>query len=185
MWYDADCIHPGKLMNPPLGTVGDKLWVKETWRRACAHRDDDTVCIAYAAQQEVGRGGLLVANIPSPHGVELWANEDTRWRPSIHMPRWASRIDLEITAVRVERLQDITEHDASREGVQLSKPEEQTYYGQFHRIWQSIYGTRPSLPKNERSKRYERVKRWFDKHPAMDWDTNPYVWVYKFRRIKP
>ena len=121
--------------------VGDIIWVRETffWDEG----SDKTVeQVAYKASTEM------------PQDVKAMG---CRWTPSIHMPRWASRIDLEITAVRVERVRDITENDASKEGVILTKPEEQTYYGQFHKLWQSIYA---------------------------NWDANPFVWVYEFRRLK-
>lgn len=96
-----------------------------------------------------------------PHGMpgdRLWV---------LNMPRWASRITLEITAVRVERVQDITEGDAKSEGFQRDfKPDESLGWGaglvearyMFAEVWQSIYGT---------------------------WDANPWVWVIEFRRIQP
>lgn len=85
------------------------------------------------------------------------------WRPSIHMPRWASRIDLEITRVWVERVQDITDFNAFQEGVKseagrITGPYCMSFKQGFYNLWQSIYGT---------------------------WDANPWVWVYEFRRIKP
>lgn len=88
-------------------------------------------------------------------------------RPSIHMPRWVSRILLEITAVRVERLQDITEDQAKAEGVRRvelinrwfahddSENAFGTATGAFRDLWQSVGG---------------------------DWDANPWVWVIEFRR---
>jgi hypothetical protein len=91
--------------------------------------------------------------------------EDLRWRPSIHMPRWASRITLEITGIRVERLQEITEEDAEKEGV-VAEPVFDTVSPQgwmswtasFARLWDSIYG---------------------------NWNANPFVWVVEFRRVQP
>lgn len=169
----AGYAHDTRAFMPPLGTIGDRLWVKEThckllsgdiWYRADGH----SVC-------------------------------DGLWTPSIRMPRWASRIDLEITAVRVERVQDITEEDAKKEGIteseigRLASRTLANYKGiqrapvvlQFADLWQSIYGNRPTLPKNPESKRYHRVKRWLDKNLPTGLDANPWVWVYEFRRIKP
>lgn len=107
---------------------------------------------------------LYRASDPSP--------DDYKWTPSIHMPRWASRIDLEITALRVERVQDISEEDARKEGVvesEIGRIASRTlanYKGiqrapvvlQFADLWQSIYA---------------------------NWDANWFVWVYEFRRVKP
>lgn len=140
---------------PPLGTVGDRLWVRETFRIYRSFIE----CACYDDCQCASMNGkpLYRASYPSP--------DDDKWTPSIHMPRWASRIDLEITRVWVERVQDITEEDALKEGC-----EGDPVYGhngfpnglgprdEFRDLWQSIYGT---------------------------WDANPFVWAYEFRRIKP
>ena len=124
----------------PYGSIGSRLWVREMW--AAPHHYDghipreipEGVGIHYAATEE--RGGLL-------------------WRPSIHMPRWVSRIALEITGVRVERLHGISLNDARAEGVDqfsVCSPIE------FKQLWESINGK---------------------KHP---WDSNPWVWVIEFTK---
>ncbi|HCB3235272.1 TPA: hypothetical protein MYU69_001639 [Citrobacter amalonaticus] len=82
----------------PFGTVGDRIWVRETWARY--NIDQDSHDMAYRATPPAD-----------------W-QEEGRWRPSIHMPRWASRITLEITGVRVEKLDKISEEDAISEGMQ-------------------------------------------------------------------
>lgn len=85
---------------------GDALWVRETWAR-----DDEDGCMMYRA--DLGRDASADAwEQGRIEGVPRY-----RWRPSIHMPRWASRITLEVTSVRVERLQDISEADALAEGI--------------------------------------------------------------------
>jgi hypothetical protein len=81
-----------------------------------------------------------------------------RWRPSIHMPRWASRITLTITDVRVERVQDISEADAKAEGVLMDDPDAIFYSGMFAHLWNTIYHKR-----------------------GLGWDANPWVWVIHFR----
>lgn len=91
-----------------------------------------------------------------------------RWRPSIHMPRWASRIELEVTEVRVERLQEITEADAQAEGVEpyivhplsSDEPEGATYAMPYAELWDALNSKR-----------------------GYGWDMNPWVWVISFRRI--
>ena len=127
---DAD---PKGIIRCPYGAPGDRLWVRETWRM-------DAVNIG--AEYRATISALMEHVAP--------------WTPSIHMPRWASRITLEITAVRVQRVQDITEEDALAEGMvplDRSTPREM-----FAEVWQSIYG---------------------------NWPANPWVWVVEFRRIEP
>jgi hypothetical protein len=94
------------------------------------------------------------------------APDDVRWRPSIHMPRWASRITLRITDIRVERLQDISEDDARAEGVKpLDYAAHHVADGcgariAFEQLWNTING------------------------PGA-WEANPWVWVVAFERVKP
>lgn len=112
----------------PYGFAGDRLWVREAWQYA-DWTDDGEPWIAYAAGGEDllcrtfdeewnYRLGDIWAELSSPDNYNIDGRAaDRRWRPSIHMPRWASRITLEVTGVRVERLQDISEADAMAEGI--------------------------------------------------------------------
>lgn len=122
----------GTVMNPSVitgnsckhGKPGDTLWVRETW----AHR-----ALRVSGPEGYGcpvfRADDVDRRLPSgPY------NRVDRWRPSIHMPRWASRITLQITAVRVERLQDISEEDAIAEGVEFGAKES------YRTLWDSING---------------------------------------------
>lgn len=140
------------LAQCPFGQPGDLLWVREAW--AAPHAYDHLpprliprdARIHYAATED--RGGLLS-------------------RPSIHMPRWGSRITLEITNVRVERLQDISEDDAAAEGARFELRDIDSvrlgavasHRAGFERLWQSIHGIN-------------------------SWHVNPFVWVVEFRRIE-
>ena len=138
----------------PYGVPGgDRLYVRETW--AAPHAYDhlpprlipQDARIHYAATED--RGGLL-------------------WRPSIHMPRWASRITLEVTGVRVETLQDISEADAVAEGCKPIRPE----------LVQDGLIVRPG-----RSAVEEFRLVWEQIHGGGSWEKNPFVWVVTFRRI--
>lgn len=140
---------------------GDRLWVRETWAGPLIDSDaleeshdvrefeSQRFCV-YAAD-----GGPRPEFISDEHG---WCR---RWTPSIHMPRWASRITLEVTGVRVERLQDISEADATAEGVSAIPDEMRraTPRCDFQALWQSING-------------------------PDSWDANPWVWIVEFRRIE-
>jgi uncharacterized protein YqfB (UPF0267 family) len=126
----------------PYGIPGDRLWVRETWADPCGKR------------------------LPVYRADEATAYLNVKWRPSIFMPRWASRITLEVTGVRVERLQDITEEDAQAEGVEARRsmkdgvaPVVYSYQDPFRIIWDSINGK---------------------KYP---WSDNPWVWVIEFRHM--
>lgn len=138
----------------PFGQVGDRLWVRETFAAFDADwkhpgkphdlRDGPWPNVVYPAS---------VAKIP-----------DGTCRPSIHMPRWASRITLEITAVRVERLNDISHDDAKAEGCCYGRgggvPDfAVTPADHFPTLWASIYGEE-------------------------SWCANPWVWVIEFRRVE-
>jgi|SRR6185369_7719408 len=133
----------------PHGQPGDRLWVRETWRPV--HSGDPT------------RGAQYRADL---HGAD-----QTRWKPGIHMFRWASRITLELTGVRVERLQDISEADAKAEGVE-----------RFGQGWKHyFYPDEPESAWEFASNSYASL---FDKiNGAGSWDKNPWVWVLEFKRV--
>ena len=121
----------------PYGETGDHLWIRENF-----WKDKDTgKCLGYCADDE-GK----YAN-----------NKTVKKTPSIHIPRVASRITLEITAIRVERLQDISEEDALAEGIQVWESELPTE--QFKDLWVSING-------------------------EQSWDKNPFVWVIEFKVLE-
>lgn len=122
----------------PYGKPGDRLWVRETWRIGAWNENTGEVYIDYCdgprkawleipdgeaferlwvqSSDDAERAGIK----PDENGRYTWepGRSPCRWRPSIHMPRWASRITLEVVSVRVERLQDISEADAIAEGVE-------------------------------------------------------------------
>lgn len=131
----------------PHGVPGERLWVRETWGRAAANPER----IRYAAE--------LDAAAPA-HREYL---EGKRWRPSIHMPRSASRITLLITELRIERVQEITEADAIAEGAAPDTSELAGYsphVSGFAHLWQQLNGPR-----------------------GYGWDRNPWVWVISFARV--
>lgn len=151
-------------MHNPFGQVGDRLWVRETFTQGYGMTllesegdDKNAVSIIYKAD------GKEIYKDCSEEVAENWGNwendsDDAVWKPSIHMPRWASRILLEITNIRVERLQDISESDCLKEGVgspilrDCKKPK-------FMQLWESING-------------------------ADSWAANPWVWVVEFKVVK-
>lgn len=149
-WHLED---PNAVLACPYGQPGDRLWVREAWRASSAHNH------------------LAPSKIPVGDSVEYLADPERivtgKGRPSIVMPRWASRITLEITAVRVERLQEINSHDAIAEGIRLSRDE--CYYGS-----QNFMGHQTAAS--------AYAELWESINGPGSWDANPFVWVVEFRR---
>jgi hypothetical protein len=168
----------------PLGHPGDRIYVRETARS----------CRAYEVQgyppSQWGNKPIWFEADGTPPGAETaWATKAT---PAIHLPKWAARIWLEVTGVRAERLQCISEADAVAEGCETvcmtptGDDSGSAIYGPggFAELWDSTTG-RPTLPTNTASKRYARIKHWLDTHPdTVGWAANPWVWVIDFKRIE-
>ncbi|MFQ1038234.1 hypothetical protein ACEWB5_16115 [Citrobacter koseri] len=154
----------------PFGAIGDRIWVRETFQGPLVSEELFEEYRAYTEKFETPQYCEYAADGGArPEYCDLDDNLRHGWRPSIHMPRWASRILLEITSVRVERLNDISQEDAQAEGMELtgwrptysdpdSGGEVWTPYDNFAELWQSIYG-------------------------VGSWLSNPWVWVIEFRRI--
>ncbi len=139
----------------PFGNVGDRIWVRETFNAFWL--DNDVI-------QEIKDGVSLASELCDYKADYSDSSKPAEgWTPSIHMPRWASRILLEITDVRVERLHDMSEADAKAEGASpvtyKITPTEAVYRVGFGDIWRGIYGQE-------------------------NWLSNPWVWVIEFKRIK-
>jgi hypothetical protein len=175
----------------PYGKPGDRLWVRETFciessrevtyeppfsdGRPIRHHNDEHWGPWW--QQPHYR-----ATDPAPE-LEIGTGEPgVKWRPSIFMPRWASRITLEITAVRVERLQSISEADARAEGVRLSQRAVSPSKAQS--FWWDYLRSEPSCPWARESfgTLWESIN---GPDGPGSWDANPWVWVVEFRRVQP
>ena len=140
----------------PYGQPGDRLWVRESWR--VNHVALDCVSVFYKAHERHSYTEMCeqipIAAVNTPVKAAM------SWRPSIHMPRWASRITLEITGIRVERLQDITNNDALAEGTPDLRTKENNWdmVRCYQELWEQING-------------------------AGSWALNPWVWVVEFKRL--
>lgn len=196
LWWDDAGACIDDAIRCPYGRPGDRLWVREAWRIGAWNEDDGTFAIDYCdgsrrewihpfatkdeAPDEVFNrlwidccDELNAKRVyPDADGNYRWPPGESplRWRTSIHMPRWASRILLEVTGVRVERLNDISKDDAMAEGI-VMQPDggfglaDSTHYhftdptDSYCSLWESING-------------------------AGSWMENPWVWVVEFRRAE-
>lgn len=159
----------------PYGQPGDRLWVRESWAEVPRHepwtdedlpwRKDGRILVYAADPQWSGARQFLCAD-----GVLRWAKPE-RWRPSIHMPRWASRITLEVTGARVERLQDISEADAVAEGI-VRQPD-------------GGHGLADTTHYHFSDPRQSYFSLWEQINGPGSWAANPWVWAIEFRRIAP
>jgi hypothetical protein len=147
---------PGNSDLCPYGQPGDRLWVREAW---AADAQLDAV-----APRDLSHGEPILYpadGVTRTSGCSMISQG--RGRPSIHMPRWASRILLEITDVRVERLQDVSEEQSEAEGVDFLR-------------------SAPDFDETLTAKELYEIL-WDHINGAGAWDANPWVWVVAFRRI--
>ncbi|ODQ06478.1 MULTISPECIES: hypothetical protein [unclassified Shigella] len=160
----------------PLGKIGDRVWVRETWSVVSHEFDDDGLMIDYVPDRPTkvvrempyGHGYYTGHVIYSADGDFTWGDDDgcidgrSCWKPSIHMPRWASRITLEIIDVRVERLKDAGDTEFKSEGYPLEREltgGSMDPFCWFRNLWDSVSPTN------------------------FKYEDNPWVWVIEFKRI--
>ncbi|HFE3513968.1 TPA: hypothetical protein ACF3JK_003911 [Klebsiella aerogenes] len=182
-------LSAGNYLNSAFGKPGDRVWVRETWGVVSHELDEDGRIQPWTPNRPAtaihempfGNGYYSGYAIYAADGDFTWGDDDgyedgrSCWKPSIHMPRAASRILLEITDVRVERLNAISEEDAEAEGIDMEALYDSqdcydciadhnmtgrpTVTGAFKYLWESIYGEE-------------------------GWKSNPWVWVIEFKRVE-
>ena len=155
----------------PYGVPGDRLWVRETWHPAARLGTE------YEIEYQADKSSLLKDAGWEGATPTIDRAIDSGWKPSIHMPRWASRLTLEIVSVRVERLQDITEEDAKAEGV------EPVGLSSFNMMQYRDYSGE-SGDKGFHSPRSSYESLWEKINGAGSWDKNPWVWVVEFKKLE-
>lgn len=174
----------------PYGLTGDRLWVRETWWRGAwteehFYNDHDGASCSSVTWCRPAPGDL--ENIAYVADGEPPADRCEHWDkvPSIFMPRWASRITLEVTEVRVQRLQEISEDDARAEGCSgIPDVVDVTPREEFERLWNSINGKpRPMLDDDGEPVLDDNDRRIME--ASRSWSGNPWVWALTFRRVQP
>lgn len=178
---------PGNADLCPYGRPGELLWVRETWGVISHDFDKDGNMVDWKPdrpasairEMRFGRGYYSGHVIYRADGEATWAGDDdgggddrSAWKPSIHMPRIASRILLEITDVRVERLQEITGDEAEAEGVDAA-------------MCQLYLESSPSRFECKEAVIHGFAGLWESINGAGAWDANPWVWVVGFKRVTP
>ncbi|EOF9236843.1 hypothetical protein MA314_002450 [Klebsiella pneumoniae] len=171
--WSEDAEHACDFWHPcPFGAVGDRIWVRETFQGPLFDYDlMDNYCKDPTPFEKPEFCVYKADGVPAPEFYDADDELHCFWRPSIHMPRWASRILLEITDVRVERLNAINEHDAQAEGVAKLR-------GGFWKHYQ------PGWTQHQLSARGSFVTLWKSIYGDESWNSNPWVWVIKFKRIE-
>lgn len=156
-------LSSGNYLNSPFGKPGDRIWVRETYQGPLFDYEHMESYLEDSSKFEKPEFCVYRADgNPAPEFYDADDNLHCGWRPSIHMPRWASRLTLEITSVRVERLASVSDEDAGKEGY----PANPAPYGVtmdkwlwFRGLWDSIY-------------------------PDQSFKHNPWVWVIEFKRVE-
>lgn len=206
-WVQAHTAYIGRKIGIhevlcPYGRKGDRLWVRETWQCVHVYIDPETgygddIKVAKEIPKEKDSYWRPIYAADQEYEENSW-DRGFRWRPSIHMPRWASRITLEITDVRLQRLQAINEQDALAEGVM------HTDFGMYTpKGTMSLDGGNTFLPFKEQrapgwhvgpvsgpdqcfqAARNAFGNLWEHIHGDGAWDQNPWVWAISFRRLVP
>lgn len=156
----------------PQYQPGDILYVRETWGISNLDDERKMAYIVYRASEEQENEGCREVHLPDEKFEKMYesmAESEPEWRPSIHMPKEAARIWLKVTDVSVERLNDITDKDAEREGAQPDYPfdydvDKWPNLEHFKKIWNS------TIKKSD-----------LDRY---GWDASPWVWVVEFERCE-
>ncbi|EKJ7587419.1 morphogenetic protein [Klebsiella oxytoca] len=178
-------LSAGNYLNSAFGKPGDRIWVRETFQGPLFDYDlMDSYCKDPTPFEKPEFCVYKADGVPAPEFYDADDELHCCWRPSIHMPRWASRILLEITDVRVEQLNAISPEDAESEGL------ERTNFTGF--------GDEPGLPSYpEPDVYFDPLKKQWKEYPPEafaglwesiygegSWQANPWVWVISFERVE-
>lgn len=161
-------IYPGNDGFKPKWQVGDILWVRETWHYSI-HKTSPYLRHSYKATPDDGDNSLV-------------------WKPSIFMPKFACRLFLEVTNIRAERLQDITEEDAIAEGIDTCFKKGSQYYepnDYKNYTWHGEGGNDSfSGYSNTKNAKESFQSLWYKINGAESWGANPFVWVITFKGVE-
>jgi hypothetical protein len=183
-WWDDVSGCDADSVICPFGVPGDHLWVRETHEvnRVGYEESWSGGRVHHAGVKYQADDGRAEFPIDEALYRKLDATESRGWTPSIHMPRWASRITLEVAGVRVERLQDISAADARAEGVEF---QEHRIAGDVCRSWKAYGSANGWYPEGKDSAPRLSFRSLWDSLATAEseWIANPWVWVVEFKRV--
>ena len=192
LWWDVvdsprwDVRQEYAPLRCPYGQPGDMLYVRETWGTkrmvSLTQRRAPWDEVVYRAGRQVRASkDAPPGNFDTQTWPLSWSEDkpDDRWRPSIHMPKWAARIWLRVTDVRVERLQEITEMDAKAEGFEDTEVVGHSTAG---RPFGDGFTMGPLTEWTSASGNFARLWEALNAKRGYGWDANPWVWVVSFER---
>ncbi|MHC8366258.1 hypothetical protein ACYZT9_10340 [Pseudomonas sp. ZT5P21] len=184
VWLDN--FNPEYVADPdnnlcPYGKPGDRLWVRETWY--CDHSEVQQGPYLQPADMtdldEARENGDLVY---AADGLTPYEQDQPKWKPSIHTPRWVSRILLEITAVRVERLQD-GDGETDFESRYIAEGINRIHHGDGEYHYHAFKAEAGPGNWNDPFDAWREL--WVSVNGAESWNANPWVWVVEFKRVTP
>jgi hypothetical protein len=195
-WFGKQAPNTYQKIHCPYGEVGDKLWCRETFTQYRANTPEEMAITNQAWDDfRTGKKDLISAahSIPAATGERQvlyaadfgdWAKNvdcDIKWTSPIFMPRWASRITLEIVGVRVERVKGISPLDAIAEGIERLDADT-PFRADFANQWRDYSGQEYyfNSPIDSFHSGWNKIN---GKKAGCDWASNPWVWVLEFRRV--
>jgi hypothetical protein len=165
--HKMDGAHIGSV-RCPFGKIGDRLWVREKF---APRTDVDPIAAPAKA-----RHYCLYEGTGDPYDDMNWHDFGGKWKPSIFMPRWASRITLEITDVRVERIQDISDDDCFAEGIDETE--------EYNRAEHYASGGSPLEGGSPEKCAFIGLWDKLNAKRGFGWNVNPWVWVIEFKKLE-
>lgn len=189
LWWDDAGACIDDAIRCPYGQPGDRLWVRETWRYTASTLEEsraitEDITSGIAVDWRATYIDRCMKELGFSREEAEMADDFKTWRPSIHMPRWASRILLEVTGVRVERLNDISDVDSLSEGITSVRSNE--FDVEHFKDWKERFDTAVASgekPPVGPSPKESFKALWESINGSGSWEANQFVWVISFKRI--
>ena len=167
--FDQSGCAEWKMLKCPHGKIGEHLWVRETWAT-------EKYCDNKKPSELHGIETIWFLSDGDYNGIGTHTQGKTR--PSIFMPRWASRINLEITDIRVERVQDIKERDCEAEGIEVAES-----IGDYAgTLWTARTG-KATFSFFDAQSAFQYLWDSINAKRGYGWESNPHVWIIEFKKV--
>lgn len=181
---ELSCAADFQIDRCPYGQPGDRLWVREAWCMGGTGYDEPP---NDGRPRHCGGGRRCFYRATEPDVVHEDDASRSPWRPSIHMPRWMSRIGLDVVSVRVERVQEISHADCMAEGVRIYTFEATGDHPRMYGFITDADGPdeHGTAPHHTAQDAYAKLWDSINAKRGHSWESNPWVWVVEFLRVKP